>query len=452
MVNSSEDYPLNCIEETGDGFSGWFAISNNKQCNDFCYWNLPPSIDNSSSSSYTSLNTANPHQTTVIYNPDGNVYWVCIFDSAEDTQTISSVKEEPWIDSDYATLLKTQDKKDATFPYLRCQKGAGEQLTTWSEEFVTSTIFWESCITLASLILAAEITTLVMFCKKRRTLYEQVVGLEELPSTTNHGGNDGVDSVTNGISALQIDDEEDDDNTRLSLNQQQQSAVHMNSTTRCKYCTVLTSKRAIHIFQMLLVLILNVLLLFTITFSSISLMEINASPYFTEGMQKLTPACSDPSSVCPAGNVDIDRESVQWPPIREKIDDVNTATTRASKTTTNSSEHQDMKPFSYIIASDAQLYWFNGEFAAMGDKSIPPACSSSDSCWRCTGKHGLYTNQRMKNAWESIMIGKTNSSNLPIPSTLIMNGKVIVSLHDICIGHLKYTFLTIISTHPLQVI
>ena len=392
--------------------AGWFAISNTKQCNDFCYWNLPPS--NNTSSTYTSLNTANPHQTTVIDTTDGKVYWVCIFDSAEDTQTISSVKEEPWIDSEYATLLMTQDNKDATFPYLRCQKGAGEQLTTWSEEFVKSTIFWESWITTASLLLAAEITALVMFCKKRRTLqYEQVVGLEESPSTTNHDSNDGVDSVTDGISSLQIDDVEDDevDNTRLSFNQQQQSAVHMNSTTRCKYCTILTSKRAIHILQIVLVLILNILLLFTITFSSISLMEIKASPYFTESMEKLTPACSDPSLVCPAGNVDIDRDYGK----------VNKATTRSSTST---------KPFSYIIASDAQLYWFNGEFATMGDKSIPPACSPSDSCWRCTGKHGLYTNQRMKNAWESIMIGNAtnNSSDLPIPSTLIMNGKLIVSL------------------------
>ena len=425
MVNS-EDYPLNCIEETGDGFSGWFAISNTKQCNDFCYWNLPPSMDNSSSSSYT-LNTANPHQTTVIDTSGGKVYWVCIFDSAEDAQTISSVKEERWIDSEYATLLKIQDNKDATFPYLRCQKGAGEQLSTWSEEFVKSTIFWESWITTASLILAAEITALVMFCKKRRISYEQVVGLEE--TTTNHDSNDGVDSVTDGISSLQIDDEVD--NTRLPFNQQQQSAHMNNSTTRCKYCTILTSKRAIHILQIVLVLILNVLLLFTITFSSISLMEINASPYFTESMEKLTPACSDPSLVCPAGNVDIDRDS------GKNIDDVNKATIRASTST---------KPFSYIIASDAQLYWFNGEFAAMGNKSIPPACSSSDSCWRCTGKHGLYTNQRMKNAWESMMIGRnaTNSSNLPIPNTLIMNGKFLLChFRYLCLSDTHKSFFSV---------
>ena len=93
-----------------------------------------------------------------------------------------------------------------------------------------------------------------------------------------------------------------------------------------------------------------------------------------------------------------------------------------------------MQPFSYIIASDSQLYWFNGEFAEMGQHAIPSACSPSDSCGSCTGKHGLATNQRLKKAWESLMMGNVNTQNatsgsdLPIPNTLIMNGKLYVSL------------------------
>ena len=51
-------------------------------------------------------------------------------------------------------------------------------------------------------------------------------------------------------------------------------------------------------------------------------MEINASPYFTEATEKLTPACSDPSLVCPAGNVDIDGKSAMWSPIGNNIDGV----------------------------------------------------------------------------------------------------------------------------------
>ena len=32
------DYPLNCLDDLSDGFSGWFAVSDPNQCNDFCFW------------------------------------------------------------------------------------------------------------------------------------------------------------------------------------------------------------------------------------------------------------------------------------------------------------------------------------------------------------------------------------------------------------------------------
>jgi hypothetical protein len=102
-----------------------------------------------------------------------------------------------------------------------------------------------------------------------------------------------------------------------------------------------------------------------------------------------------------------------------------------------------MEPFAYIIASDAQLYWFNGEFPEMGQKPIPSSCSLSDSCGRCTAKHGLNTNLRLKKAWEGLILGtttgmrRTNATNisasrvdnddLPIPNTLVMNGEKIYS-------------------------
>jgi len=149
-------------------------------------------------------------------------------------------------------------------------------------------------------------------------------------------------------------------------------------------------------------------------------MEINSSPRFKEGMEKLTPACSDPTLVCPAGNDDIDEQSTRWPP--------------PIKTPDNDDA---MQPFSYIIASDAQLYWFNGEFAEMGRESIPPSCSPSDSCGRCTGKQGLKTNRNLKNAWEHMMMGKTDgllsnspsTGDLPIPKTLVMNGDLTAYFH-----------------------
>jgi hypothetical protein len=96
-----------------------------------------------------------------------------------------------------------------------------------------------------------------------------------------------------------------------------------------------------------------------------------------------------------------------------------------------------MSPFSYLIASDAQLNWFNGEFAQMGVQNLPPSCSPSDSCGSCTRKHGRDTNLRLRKGWERLMLGEVDgmemrnetvhsggSSRLPVPDTLIMNGNV----------------------------
>jgi hypothetical protein len=160
-------------------------------------------------------------------------------------------------------------------------------------------------------------------------------------------------------------------------------------------------------------------------------MEIQSNPHFTESMQVLTPACSDPTLVCPAGNEDIDLPSaVVWSQNRK-------SGPRRMEDKTEVDAANYMEPFSYIIASDAQLYWFNGEFSEMGQKPIPSSCSPSDSCSRCTAKHGLHTNIRLKKAWESLMTGATDgmrgrnhaTNNLPIPSTLVMNGERFVDKH-----------------------
>ena len=128
--------------------------------------------------------------------------------------------------------------------------------------------------------------------------YEQVDGGSELPAS------DGI--IDEDISSFQIDEEaeNEDDNIeideyvsnngdpRLFTQQYTHQTTYM-TTFRCKYLTIFTSRRALYILRILLVLILNLLLVFTISFSTISLMEIKASPHFTEGMQKMTPVCSD---------------------------------------------------------------------------------------------------------------------------------------------------------------
>jgi hypothetical protein len=135
-------------------------------------------------------------------------------------------------------------------------------------------------------------------------------------------------------------------------------------------------------------------------------MEIQLNSHFTEGMEHLTPACADPRRACPAGNADVNEPLPAAP--------------------------ATMAQFSYVAASDAQLYWFNGEFAAMGNRSLPDACAAADSCGRCTGKHGERTNRRVKGAWETLLMGRSTgltAENLTRPQTLIMNGDLTAYFH-----------------------
>lgn len=438
--DATGDYPLNCIEETGDGFSGWFAISNPRQCNDFCFWHVPSAPNATSSSSYAAWNTANPHRSTVIHTPFGNAYWTCVYDSAGDDVMVSVANGESWVDSWHKHVSHKDDMlqvangvgDDVPFTFLRCQKGAGERLKTWTGEVVKSSAFWEGWIALASVILVGEIAGLAYFCRRGKMRYEKV----DLEASTHSGARNGaVDDENAGeISSLQIDDDEagrrnpedaecGDDQSFLSRFSLIRSSSVLDSkyvTPRCKYCSPLTSRRALCILRILLALALNVMLVFTISFSAISLVEIKSNVHYSERMQRLTPACSDPALVCKAGNEDIDRMSARW------ASSPNATATGAAAATSidrNSAATESMEPFSYVIASDAQLYWFNGEFADMGRKPVPPACSPSDSCGRCTGRHGLRTNLRLKKAWESQMTGN-GTNNFPVPSTLVMNGEL----------------------------
>ena len=159
----ASDYPLNCIESTGDGFSGWFAITNPRQCNDFCYWSVDKKKKSSSASddtnenkddneddSYTALNTANPHETTVIYNAastnndttwsteEAVAHWVCIYNSAGDKTLVSQAEGEKWID----TWHKYLDKRTMStlYPTLHDDDGKNNNINVPfpSSSFITA--------------------------------------------------------------------------------------------------------------------------------------------------------------------------------------------------------------------------------------------------------------------------------------------------------------------------
>jgi len=107
-----------------------------------------------------------------------------------------------------------------------------------------------------------------------------------------------------------------------------------------------------------LVAAVNGLLLASVLISSVSLYELSGAT-LSERAAKMTPACSDPSKVCAAGNVDVRRPS--------------SPVSRAAA------------PFTYVVASDAQLDWFDGESPSLGRRNAPVPCDEGDSCGTCTG-------------------------------------------------------------------
>lgn len=149
MANPMNDYPLNCIDNLSDGFSGWFAISNPRKCNDFCYWHHEPlqadsenedennavtdddennDDDDRSSSQYTAWNTANPHKTTIIEKSEKSrqsAYWVCVYDAADDSVLASQAEGKSWVDT-WQKYIPMDDSligdDGVPFPFLRCQK------------------------------------------------------------------------------------------------------------------------------------------------------------------------------------------------------------------------------------------------------------------------------------------------------------------------------------------
>jgi hypothetical protein len=431
-MTATDDYPLNCISDTGDGFSGWFAISNPRKCIDFCYWSVSTNKDSNEQSDddditdgYNAYNTADPHHTTFIQeNGNAIAYWTCAYESSGDDVLASSAVGQRWVDTYHqfitnsvlnGDILETDNKQNVSanvpFPYLKCQKGSGEELSTWDGELVQTALFWESLICICSSVFAVELFFGVWYYRRRWRRYEWI------------GVNNQEDGVIE-IDSLQLSETVND--LRPALN-------HHHTTPRCKLCSPIATKlcntptsrrKWITLFKIMLLILVNALLTFTIAFSSISLMEIHNSPFFTESMRHWTPSCSNPDLVCENGNHDIDRRPSSWNDSRWAASTANASTMNEQATASK------MQPFSYLIASDAQLNWFNGEFPQMGKQNLPPSCTPTDSCYRCTRKHGYETNLRMKRGWERLMTGEVDGmehnsaeeSYRPVPDTLIMNG------------------------------
>lgn len=238
-----------------------------------------------------------------------------------------------------------------------------------------------------------------------------------IPSTEEHFGDE---PTLRGDG----DDDDDDDEAEQMLKGSPSSIPEAISRTDVKKSVVPCLRRCGIILALLSLLGLALAGAFL---SVVSLVEIGRlSVYSDRGRaSKLTPKCVDPSAVCEAGNVDINR------------------TSRPAKSL--DPEESD-KPFSYLVASDPQLYWWDGESPLLGRANVPRPCDEErDTCGSCTAKVGRRTNRLMRDA----IVNHTRSSSdenananatVPIPSTLIMNGDLGAYFHPYERGAYEYFY------------
>jgi len=151
-----ESYPLNCFSSVDDGFSGWFAISDEKKCSDFCFWD-------STTLPYTPNNTADPHVTTIAPNKD---QWRCAFQADGDDITLDDFKSmarkqnQPWLEH------------NDTFSYLRCQGGAGDIIESTGYNILNSMAFWSIMLALSLLLFGFEVWRVFRRWKQMREQHE----------------------------------------------------------------------------------------------------------------------------------------------------------------------------------------------------------------------------------------------------------------------------------------
>lgn len=290
----------------------------------------------------------------------------------------------------------------STFDHLRCSRGAGETLSSSLQDLFVSAPFWYSLMFVSISLILAE----VYWYRIRRRDVTRIL-------TNEHQSND-FEIVEQTV---------DQDQTMAAAKEEGDSSNMTPAQWKFK-----TLKESFHSLLMkykirkycppILFFGANLLLLFIIFLSVLSLLEFEHGIDLPFSLKILTPACTATTKVCPDADIPIERPSIS------KSDAMST-----------------FKPFSYLIASDTQLDWYDGESAYLGQLNYPPSCSEQDSCDSCTEKFGTYSNQQMVASMESLIAESNhhealhyNSSSLPHSYSSESNSSVPIAIKGLVIN------------------
>jgi len=415
MANDHTDPPppLYCYGGlSNDEFAGWYPVSNSNKCNDFCFWKQPDEYYTYDGKNMFGYTTADPHQLTQTLN--GGT-WGCLKDATGDDDTWSTAFD---IYADYKGY-------NTTFPHLKCSRGPGQTLkSTWQQLANSIAFFW--VLMLVSMFII--ILEVLIFLRLR---LRRLIWLEENDNTPAGIGEDSETNENQNADRLRVSSRQEssaetkeeceqkndlpcedanddkhaphtncDDKVETTPHENDQATRKYNRIQRIRSMSPKFSPRLKKIVIIAALIILNLAAIWVILMSSVSLLELQQGVDLPFRLKTLTPACADADAMCPAGHDEIDRES---------------------------KDRTEGEAFSYLIASDAQVDWYNGESAYIGRLNYPPPCSSGDSCKSCTKKMGEYTNQQMKLSFEKLV--QENDAKSPTPRTLIMNGDLTQYFH-----------------------
>lgn len=374
----SNDYPLFCFNGLlSDDFAGWYSgISSASQCKDFCFWKQPDAYYQDQGN--VSYEIADPHQVTQL--PNG-ASWGCLVDADGEDITWRNAFD----------IYENYSSSNGSFPHLKCSGGAGQKLTSVGQDIVRSVSFWYVLLFVIIVLLAAQ---MFYFWFRRRKRGNNG------PTQQGKEGDDSHDVITE---ATQNNHHGNSTDTVSNVKEALKESTIARCSSSFQPCACWSKPCGAKLLTVLLV-VFDVVILFIMLVSIISLLEVQQGIDLPFALKVLTPACADTESLCPQGHESIER------------------TTLRNETNINS--------FSYIIASDPQLDWYNGDSAYIGQMTYPPHCSSNDSCQSCTKKLAIHTNTQMKNSFERLIHESvTNGNSTPPPKTLVMNGDLTQYFH-----------------------
>ena len=315
---------------------------------------------NPTSENFTKFDRFNSNNPHAVTEMEG-AFWTCILNA-----------DDPKVNWGNAMITNRGYFGDK-FDYLRCNRGVSELV---EEGIVEDPSFWGILLVIAVFLAVLFVFAYFRWAKRggRFGLRREELNLISPETVELRGVNAGA--------------EVDSESKPLPLPFASLSFVEKTKHGLKKTATVAS------------ITVLPLTILAVTLISTLSLLELRGGLYLSR-FGWLTPACSRSENVCEVSNRDIqqNREAANY-------------------------RSHDEEPFSYIIASDAQLNWFAGESVSLGIDDLPKICSTSiDSCSECTEKVGRHTNEEQIAAMSSLSLRDTNLK------TLVMNGDLTSYFH-----------------------